>query len=88
MSTTRRHRPRWSQVPRVMAATGGVRGTARGRLDPWELVRGDNGDWSEFPVGAVEFLACVYRRTVHVPGMPGDFPSDSPQVSGLSDRID
>ncbi|MFD3663560.1 hypothetical protein ACFWVF_23740 [Streptomyces sp. NPDC058659] len=57
--------------------------------DAWPVVvRGDNGDWSEFPVGAVEFLAGVYRRTIHVPGMPGDFPGDSPQVVGLSDRID
>ena len=52
------------------------------------VVRGANGDWSEFPVGAVEFLAGVYRRTIDVPGMPGDFPSDDPQVLGLSDDID
>lgn len=57
--------------------------------DAWPVVvRGDNGDWSEFSVGAVEFLAGVYRRAIHVPGMPRDFPSDSPQVLGLSDRID
>ncbi|MCM0673200.1 SMI1/KNR4 family protein [Micromonospora phytophila] len=57
--------------------------------DAWPVVvRGDNGDWSEFPVGAVEFLAGVYGRTIHVPGMPGDFPSQNPQVLGLSDRID
>lgn len=29
--------------------------------DAWPVVvRGDNGDWSEFPVGAVEFLAGVW----------------------------
>ncbi|MFF3733351.1 hypothetical protein ACFYXM_24305 [Streptomyces sp. NPDC002476] len=57
--------------------------------DAWPVVvRGDNGDWSEFPVGAVEFLTGVYGRTIHVPGMPRDFPSDCPQVLGLSDRID
>ncbi|WP_229703735.1 hypothetical protein [Streptomyces albiflavescens] len=32
--------------------------------DSWPVVVcGANGDWSEFPVGAVEFLAGVYRRT-------------------------
>ncbi|MFB7109438.1 hypothetical protein [Streptomyces sp. NPDC056190] len=57
--------------------------------DAWPVVvRGDNGDWSEFPVGAVEFLAGVYGRTIDVPGMPRDFPSDDPKVLGLSDRID
>lgn len=57
--------------------------------DAWPVVvRGDNGDWSEFPVGAVEFLTGVYRRTIEVPGMPRDFPSDDPKVLGLSDRID
>ncbi|MGW4874304.1 hypothetical protein [Streptomyces chartreusis] len=57
--------------------------------DAWPVVvRGDNGDWSEFPVGAVEFLAGVYGRTIDVPGMPGDFPSDYPKVLALSDRID
>ncbi|MFE4538585.1 SMI1/KNR4 family protein [Streptomyces scopuliridis] len=64
-------------------------GTSPGDPDAWPVVvRGDNGDWSEFPVGAVEFLTGVYRRTIHVPGMPGDFPSDSPEVLGLGDRID
>ncbi|MFE4716143.1 hypothetical protein ACFRLW_06790 [Streptomyces sp. NPDC056728] len=52
------------------------------------VVRGDNGDWSEFPVGAVEFLAGVDGRTIDVSGMPGDFPSDFPEVLGLSDRIE
>ncbi|MFF3401736.1 SMI1/KNR4 family protein [Streptomyces sp. NPDC002659] len=57
--------------------------------DAWPVVvRGVNGDWSEFPVGAVEFLAGVYGRTIDVPGMPRDFPSDDPKVWGLSDRID
>ncbi|MER6146566.1 hypothetical protein [Streptomyces hirsutus] len=57
--------------------------------DAWPVVvRGANGDWSEFPVGAVEFLAGVYRRTIDVPGMPRSFPSDDPKVLGLSDRID
>jgi len=57
--------------------------------DAWPVVvRTDNGEWIEFPVGAVEFLAGVYGRTLHVPGMPGNFPSDFPQVLGLSDRTD
>lgn len=57
--------------------------------DAWPVVvRGDNGDWSEFPVGAVGFLVGVYGRTIDVPGMPRDFPSDDPKVLGLSDRID
>ncbi|MGC5001299.1 hypothetical protein [Streptomyces sp. DT203] len=51
--------------------------------DTWPVVvRGANGDWSEFPVGAVEFLAGVYRRTIDVPGMLRSFPSDDPKVLG------
>ncbi|MGW3510949.1 hypothetical protein [Streptomyces sp. NPDC000994] len=57
--------------------------------DAWPVVvRGDNGDWSEFPVGAAGFLVGVYGRTIDVPGMPRGFPSDDPKVLGLSDRID
>lgn len=57
--------------------------------DAWPVVvRTDNADWIEFPVGAVEFLAGVYGRTIDVPGMLGNFPSDNPKVLGLSDRID
>ncbi|MGW6152105.1 hypothetical protein ACWFRM_03100 [Streptomyces sp. NPDC055144] len=57
--------------------------------DAWPVVvRTDNADWIEFPVGAVEFLVGVYGRTIDVPGMPRDFPSDFPKVLGLSDRID
>ncbi|MGW4389161.1 SMI1/KNR4 family protein [Streptomyces sp. NPDC004685] len=57
--------------------------------DAWPVVvRTDNADWIEFPVGAVEFLAGVYGRTIDVPGMPGDFPGESPKVLGLSDRVD
>ncbi|MCX5439202.1 SMI1/KNR4 family protein [Streptomyces sp. NBC_00569] len=57
--------------------------------DAWPVVvRTDNGDWNEFPVGVVEFLAGVYGHTIDVPGMPGSFSGDSPQVLGLSDRID
>ncbi|WP_234317257.1 SMI1/KNR4 family protein [Streptomyces sp. NRRL WC-3744] len=57
--------------------------------DAWPVVvRTDNADWIEFPVGAVEFLAGVYGRTIDVPGMPKSFPSDDPQVLGLDDRID
>ncbi|MER7110124.1 hypothetical protein [Streptomyces sp. NPDC000229] len=55
-------------------------------LDPetWPVVvRGANGDWSEFPVGAVEFLVGVYRRVIRVPGMPQVFPSDDPHVLGI-----
>jgi hypothetical protein len=63
--------------------------TSPAEPDAWPVVvRGANGDWSEFPVGAVEFLAGVYGRTIDVPGMPRNFPSDFPQVLGLSDRID
>ncbi|KUL36215.1 hypothetical protein ADL12_19565 [Streptomyces regalis] len=63
--------------------------TSPAEPDAWPVVvRGANGDWSEFPVGAVEFLAGVYGRTIDVPGMPRNFPSDHPQVLGLSDRID
>ncbi|MEV5799274.1 hypothetical protein [Streptomyces collinus] len=36
------------------------------------------------PVGAAAFLASVYGRTIDVPGMPGNFPGDDPQVLGLS----
>ncbi|MFJ3992510.1 SMI1/KNR4 family protein [Streptomyces sp. NPDC090032] len=54
--------------------------------DAWPVVvRTDNADWIEFPVGAVEFLAGVYGRTIDVPGMPRDFPSDFPKVLGLSE---
>ncbi|MFE6808190.1 hypothetical protein ACFVEN_42075 [Streptomyces sp. NPDC057681] len=54
--------------------------------DAWPVVvRTDNADWIEFPVGAVEFLTGVYGRTIDVPGMPGDFPSDFPEVLGLSE---
>lgn len=57
--------------------------------DAWPVVvRTDNAEWFEFPVGAVEFLAGVYGRTIDVPGMPRNFPSDNPKVLGLSDRID
>jgi hypothetical protein len=57
--------------------------------DAWPVVvRTDNAEWFEFPVGAVEFLAGVYGRTIDVPGMPGNFPSENPQVLGLDDRID
>ncbi|MFG2886298.1 SMI1/KNR4 family protein [Streptomyces sp. NPDC048297] len=57
--------------------------------DAWPVVvRTDNADWIEFPVGAVEFLAGVYGRTIDVPGMPGNFPGDFPKVLGLDDRID
>lgn len=57
--------------------------------DAWPVVvRTDNADWIEFPVGAVEFLVGVYGRTIDVPGMPRNFPSDDPKVLGLSDRID
>ncbi|MFI6880152.1 SMI1/KNR4 family protein [Streptomyces sp. NPDC050400] len=56
--------------------------------DAWTVVvRTDNADWIEFPVGAVEFLAGVYGRTIDVPGMPGGFPGDAPDVKGLSDRV-
>ncbi|WP_328542417.1 SMI1/KNR4 family protein [Streptomyces sp. NBC_00371] len=54
--------------------------------DAWPVVvRTDNAEWYEFPVGAVEFLAGVYGGTIDVPGMPGDFPSDFPKVLGLSE---
>ncbi|MFF9602454.1 SMI1/KNR4 family protein [Streptomyces sp. NPDC014684] len=54
--------------------------------DAWPVVvRTDNADWIEFPVGAVEFLAGVYGRTIDVPGMPRNFPGAHPEVLGLSD---
>ncbi|MGW5280933.1 SMI1/KNR4 family protein [Streptomyces collinus] len=54
--------------------------------DAWPVVvRTDNAEWFEFPVGAVAFLAGVYGRTIDVPGMPGNFPGDDPRVLGLSD---
>ncbi|MFF9167280.1 MULTISPECIES: hypothetical protein [unclassified Streptomyces] len=57
--------------------------------DAWPVVvRTDNADWIEFPVGAVAFLAGVFGRTLAVPGMPRNFPSASPQVLGLSDDVD
>ncbi|MFF1486266.1 SMI1/KNR4 family protein [Streptomyces sp. NPDC058319] len=57
--------------------------------EKWPVViRTDNGEWFEFPVGAVEFLARVHGRVIDVPGMPRNFPSDSPQVLGLGDRTD
>ncbi|MCN9244074.1 hypothetical protein NGF19_25390 [Streptomyces sp. RY43-2] len=63
--------------------------TSPGDPDAWPVVvRTDNGDWLEFPVGAVEFLAGVYRRSLYVPGMPRDFPGDNAKVLGLSDNID
>ncbi|WP_372350967.1 SMI1/KNR4 family protein [Streptomyces sp. KL116D] len=56
--------------------------------DAWTVVvRTDNADWIEFPVGAVGFLAGVYGHTIAVPGMPGAFPGDAPDVQGLSDRV-
>ncbi|MEV6052673.1 hypothetical protein [Streptomyces sp. NPDC052107] len=57
--------------------------------DAWPVVvRTDNAEWFEFPAGAVEFLTGVYGRTIDVPGMPGNFPSDDPRVLGLSDSVD
>lgn len=56
--------------------------------DAWPVVvRTDNADWIEFPVGVVGFLAGVYGHTIDVPGMPGSFPGDSPQVLGRSDSV-
>lgn len=52
--------------------------------DEWPVVVfGCNDDWSEFPGGVVKFLADTYSRAIHIPGMPGNFPSDSPEVKGL-----
>ncbi|MFI7237056.1 hypothetical protein [Streptomyces cyaneofuscatus] len=63
--------------------------TSRADPDAWPVVvRTDNADWIEFPAGAVGFLADVFGRTIDVPGMPRNFPSDDPKVLGLSDRID
>ncbi|MEV5576778.1 hypothetical protein AB0L06_42705 [Spirillospora sp. NPDC052269] len=52
------------------------------------VVRTGNAEWHEFPVGVVEFLTGMYRRTLDVPGMPDNFPDDDPEVLGLSDQID
>ncbi|POX56676.1 hypothetical protein C3489_04295 [Streptomyces sp. Ru71] len=57
--------------------------------DAWPVVvRTDNAEWYEFPVGAVAFLAGVYGRTIEVPGMPTNFPGRNPAVLGLGDRVD
>ncbi|MEN8654731.1 SMI1/KNR4 family protein [Streptomyces sp. 21So2-11] len=55
--------------------------------DAWPVVVfGRNGDWSEFEMGVVEFLAATYRRTIDIPGMPANFPSEHPQVMGHDRR--
>lgn len=50
------------------------------------VVRTDDAEWFEFPVGAVEFLTGGYGRTTDVPGTPGDFPGGSAKILGLIDR--
>jgi hypothetical protein len=58
-----------------------------GSADPDEwpvVVRGDNGDWSEFPMGVVEFMVGMYRRTLVVPGMPARFPAADPSVKAIA----
>jgi hypothetical protein len=44
------------------------------------VVSGANDDWSEYAMGAVDFLAAVYRRDLKIPGMPEDFPTADPDL--------
>ncbi|THV29691.1 hypothetical protein E9998_09250 [Glycomyces paridis] len=49
--------------------------------DDWSVVvMGENSDWSEYAVGAVDFLAAIFRKDFTIPGMPRNFPSDNPEV--------
>jgi hypothetical protein len=48
------------------------------------VVSGRNDDWSEYAIGAVDFLAAIYRRDLVVPGLPSaDFPGEDPTVAVL-----
>ncbi|MFC4335399.1 SMI1/KNR4 family protein [Salininema proteolyticum] len=47
------------------------------------VVSGENDDWSEYAMGAVDFLAGIYRKDFKVGGMPENFPSDNPDVVAL-----
>jgi hypothetical protein len=52
--------------------------------DDWPVVvRGANGDWSEYAMSAVDFLVAIYRRYFTIPGMPKNFPSADPDVIAL-----
>lgn len=52
--------------------------------DDWSVVvMGANGDWSEYAMRAVDFLAAIYRRDFTIPGMPRSFPSVDPDVVAL-----
>jgi len=49
--------------------------------DDWSIVvAGENGDWSEYHIGVVDFLAALYRKDFRIGGMPGNFPADDPEV--------
>jgi hypothetical protein len=53
--------------------------------DAWPVtVFGHNDDWSEHAGGVVKFLADVFARRIHVPGLPAAFPGAAPQVKGIS----
>lgn len=44
------------------------------------VVSGRNDDWSEYAIGAVDFLAAVYRRDLVIPGISKCFPGEDPAV--------
>ncbi|MEU6247465.1 SMI1/KNR4 family protein [Glycomyces sp. NPDC047010] len=49
--------------------------------DNWSVVvSGRNGDWSEYAIGVVDFLAALYRKDFTIPGMPRNWPGDDPDV--------
>ncbi|MDA1361636.1 hypothetical protein O1R50_18555 [Glycomyces luteolus] len=49
--------------------------------DDWSVVvMGANGDWSEYAIGVVDFLAALYRKDFTIPGMPRNWPGDDPDV--------
>ncbi|WP_205325333.1 hypothetical protein [Glycomyces sp. YM15] len=49
--------------------------------DDWSVVvSGENGDWSEYAIGVVDFLAALYRKDFTIGGMPKGWPGDDPDV--------
>ncbi|GAA1860892.1 hypothetical protein GCM10009687_30110 [Asanoa iriomotensis] len=52
--------------------------------ESWPIVVfGRNDDWSEFPLGVVNFLTQMIQRTISIPGLPAAFPSSDPQVVAI-----
>ncbi|MFG3338355.1 hypothetical protein [Glycomyces sp. NPDC048151] len=50
--------------------------------DDWSIVvSGENGDWSEYHVGVVDFLASLYSDDLGLWGMPEGFPTNDPEVA-------